>query len=195
MRSKAKKRELPLGTAIGLGLAATLAVGLLMATALLLTPGTAAHQFYALVHGNSSATLPLDPLYQNWAEKMGEEDALIGTPLSLLCGGLALGWLAPNYVVRQRVLLSGAALGFGVMAVTLTFQWVAALNQQNTLNVHEGGQQVALTAPPDLILRQAFLVVVWTAICVLGTWLGRTLRERSRSKQDAETPSLHMAGR
>ena len=185
-RGKAKTRERPLGTAIGLGLAATLAVGIFIALALLLIPGTVAHQFFRLAHYNASATLPLDPLYQNWAEKMQEEDVLFGTPLSLLCGGLVLGWFAPSYVSRRRALLSSAALSIGVLAVSLAFQWAAAVTQQATLNAHEGGQQVNLTAPPALIFRQALWVIVWTAICVLGTWAGLALRTRKR--QGAEMP-------
>jgi hypothetical protein len=81
-----------------------------------------------------------------------------------------------------------------VMAVLLAFQWIAALNQQHTLNIHEGGQQVVLTAPPDLILRQTLFVTAWTAVCVLGTWIGLIFRSRGRNKQSAEAPSLRAAG-
>ena len=183
-RVKAKRREKPLGAAIGLGLTAILAVGIVIILVQLLIPGTAIHNFVLLAQNNASATLPLDPLYQRWLNQIEEEEALFGTPFSLLCGGLVLGWLAPSYASRRRVLLSGLALGFGTVAFSVAFEWVAALNQQNTLNIHEGGLQVSLTAPPDLILRQTLLVAAWTAICVLGTWLGLTLRERRRQDPD-----------
>ena len=177
---RAKKREQPLGVAIALGLAATLAAGIVIALALVLIPGTAAHQFYSLVSHVQSATLPLDPLYQEWSEKISEEEALFATPVSMLCGGLALGWLAPSYVERRRVLLSGGLMGFVVIAVSISFVWVFGILDQNALNHIEGGQQVRIAAPPKLIAWQAFFAVIWTAICVLGTWLGLRLRERAR---------------
>lgn len=185
-RGRAKRREQPLGVAIGLGLAATLAVGVLIGVILLLIPGTVVHQFFSLVHNASSATLPLDPLYQEWAEKIAREDVLFVSPLSLLCGGLVFGWFAPSYVARRRTLLSGAALGFGVLAAVLAFIWLEASKQQTLMNHNEGGQQVILTAPPEFILLQALCIAVWTALCILGTWLGLTLRDRARSRQGAE---------
>ena len=180
---RAKKREQPLGVAIALGLATVLAAGIVIALVSVLIPGTAAHQFYSLVHNIHSATLPLDPLYQDWAGKMQEEDALFGTPLSLLCGGLTLGWLAPSYVERRRVLLSGGLMGFGVVAVSIAFVWVAGVLNQNTLNHLEGGQQVNITAPPELIIKQVITALIWTAICVGGTWIGLRGRERARLVQ------------
>ena len=194
-RGKAKKRERPLGVAIGLGLAATLLVGVVIAVALLLTPGTVAHQFFRLVHNNASATLPLDPLYQEWAAKIQEEDTLFGTPISLLCGGLVLGWLAPHYASNRRVLVAGALMGLGVLAASLGFVWTTGIIQQSTLNAHEGGQQVVLTAPPELILHQTMGVAAWTAVCVLGTWLGLLLRDRGRNKPGAEASDLRTAER
>ena len=179
-RGRAKKRELPLGAAIAYGLVATLAAGIVIALALVLIPGTAEHQFVSLVFGIHSATLPLNPLYQEWSEKLQEADALFGTPLSLLCGGLALGRLAPSYASRRSVLLSGGALGFGVVAASIAFVWVVGLVNQNALNHQQGGQQVIITAPPELIVKQAIIAVLWTAVCVLGTWLGQRLRARQQ---------------
>lgn len=179
---RGKKREQPLGVAIACGLAATLAAAVVIALALVLMPGTTAHQFYSLVSHVQSATLPLDPLYQEWSEKISEEEALFATPASMLCGGLALGWLAPSYVERRRVLTSGSLMGFAIVAASVTFEWVIGVLDQNALNHIEGGQQVRITAPPELIVKQAIFVVIWTAICVLGTWLGLRLRERARRK-------------
>jgi len=181
-RGRAKKREQPLGTAIAYGLAATLAAGIVIALALVLIPGTAAHQFFALVSGIHSATLPLDPLYQEWSEKMSEQETLFATPASMLCGGLALGWLAPSYASRRRVLLSGGLMGFGVVAAAVAFVWVLGVVNQKTLNHDQGGQQVIITAPPELIVKQAIVAVLWTVVCVFGTWLGLRLRERARQK-------------
>ena len=182
---RAKKREQPLGAAIALGLTATLAVGIIITVISVLIPGTPAHQFYSLVQHIHSATLPLDPLYQEWSEKISEEEVLFATPVSLLCGGLTLGWLAPSYADRRRVLISGAALGFGVIAVSVAFVWGFGLLDQNTLNHTEGGQQVNITAPPALIIGQAVSIVVWTAVCLFGTWLGLRGRERARRKAAA----------
>jgi len=179
---RARRREQPLGVAIALGLAAALAAGIVIALASVLIPGTAAHQFYALVHSIHSATLPLDPLYQDWAEKIDEEETLFATPLSLLCGGLTLGWLAPSYSGRRRVLLSGGLMGFGFIVAVVAFVWVVGTLNQNLLNRTEGGQQVNITAPPELIVKQIIAAILWTAICVLGSWLGLRLRERARQK-------------
>ncbi len=183
-RGRAKKREKPLGVAVALGLAAALAVAILIVVVQLLIPHTVLNNFYTLVHYNASATLPLDPLYQKWYETLSEED-VFGTAFSLLCGGLVVGWFAPSYVSRPRVLVAGAALGFGLPLVCLAFLWIGGVVEQNTLNAHEGGRQVGLAAPPVLILTQAALVIVWAAICVFGTWAGLWLRRRSRAVEGA----------
>lgn len=180
-RKREAKREKPLGVAVALGLAATLGVAILIVAVQLLDPHSALHNFYMLVRYNSSATLPLDPLYQKWYEEISEEDVLFGSTFSLLCGGLVTGWLAPSYETRRRVLLAGMGLGFGLPLVCLAFQWGAGIVEQNTLNAHEGGQQVGIAAPPSLILTQAVLVIVWAAFCVLGAWIGFRLRRRNRA--------------
>ena len=177
-RAKAKRRERPLGAAVGLGVLTAFGVGLLILIVELLIPNSTLHNFYLLAHHNASATLPLDPLYQEWADKIQEEDALLVTPLSLLCGGLVMGRLSPSYVPRRRLLIAGGLLGLGVLAVSLGFLWPTAILQQNTLNAHEGGQIVHLTAPVGLIVRQALFGAAWTALCVLGTRLGLHWRDR-----------------
>ena len=180
---RGKKREQPLGIAIVLGLAATLAAGIVIAVVSVLLPGTPAHQFYSLAQHIHSATLPLDPLYQEWFEKMSEEDTLFGTPVSLLCGGFALGRLAPSYADRLRVLISGGLMGFGVIAAAVAFEWVSGTLSQSTLNHMEGGQQVNITLPSELIAKLIVVAIFWTAICVFGTWLGLLLREWARQAQ------------
>ena len=189
-RGKAKKRERPLGMAVALGLATTLAVAILIVVVQLFVPHTVVSNFYRLVHYHASATLPLDPLYQEWYETLSEEGAF-GDAFSLLCGGLVIGWLAPSYETRRRVLVAGAMLGVGLLLVSLAFLWVGGVIEQNTLNAHEGGQQVGIAAPPLLILFQTMLVLVCAACCVLGTRIGLWLRERSRDARQAGsvTPS------
>ena len=172
-----KKRERPLGVAVALGLATTLAIAILIVVVQLLVPHTVVSNFYKLVHYNSSATLPLDPLYQEWYETLSKEGA-VGDAFSLLCGGFVVGWLAPSYETRRRVLMAGALLGIGLLLVSLAFLWVGGVHEQNTLNAHEGGQQVGITAPPSLILFQTVLVLVCAACCVLGAWAGLGLRRR-----------------
>ena len=166
-----------------LGLAAALAAGIVIAVVSVLLPGTPAHQFYSLVSHIQSATLPLDPLYQEWSDKISEEEVFFATPLALLCGGLALGWLAPSYEEKRRVLLSGGLMGFSVVAASVAFVWVFGVLDQNALNHIEGGQQVKITAPPELIVKQAVSAVLWTVVCVGGTWLGLRGRERARQAQ------------
>ena len=183
-RGKAKKREQPLGVAVAAGLATTLAVAILIVGVQLLVPHTVISNFYKLVHYNSSATLPLDPLYQKWFEEISEED-IPGSAFSLLCGGLVAGWLAPSYESRRRVLLAGAWVGLGFPLTCLAFLWITGVLEQNAMNAHEGGQQVGVSASPALILTQAALVLVWTAVCVFGTWAGLRLRRRNHADRSA----------
>jgi len=191
---KHRKRERTLGQAIGLALAATLGVGLLIFLGLFLLPQSALHQFYLLAHYNSSSTLPTSRLFQQQMDNIDLEEALLVTPLSLLCGGLTLGWCAPRYSAARRVLFAGGATALGVLALCLAFVWPATVYQQNLLNTHEGGQITLSTIPVSLILRQALLSLVWTAVCVLGTWLGLRLRVRSARGQKP-TPILKAARR
>ena len=179
VKNKGKKREQPLGIAVALGLATTLAAAVLIVAVQLLIPHSVMHNFYALVHYNASATLPLDPLYQNWATVIQEDD-VVETALALLCGGFVLGRLAPSYAPTRRVLLAGLLMALGVLLVSLGFVWTSAVISQNTLNAHEGGQQVGIAAPPLLVVVQTLLVIFWTALCVFGTWAGRLLRQRRR---------------
>ena len=158
----------------------TLAVAILIVVVQLLIPHTVVNDFYTLVHYKASATLPLDPLYQRWYESLSEEDFYV-TAFSLFCGGMVVGWLAPSYVSPRRVLLAGAALGFGLPAVCVALRWTGGVLEQNTLNQREGGQQVGIAAPPSLILGQIVLLVIWTVVCALGAWLGVRLRSRSRN--------------
>lgn len=188
-RGKAKKREKPLGAALALGLAATLVVSTLIILIQFLDPHSALHNFVLLVHYNASATLPLDPLYQKWYEQLSKEDVLYVSTFSLFCGGLVLGWLAPSYETRRRVLLAGTGLGLGLPLICLAFLWVGGVMSQNLMNAHEGGEQVGIAAPPSLILAQAGFVLLWAACCVLGTLLGRWLRERSRSARQSGSPT------
>ena len=167
--------------AIALGLATTLGIAILITVVQFLDPHSALHNFALLVHYNTSATLPLDPLYQKWYEELSKEDVLYVSTCSLLCGGFVIGWLAPSYETQRRVLLAGTGLGFGLPLVCLAFLWVGGIITQNTLNAHEGGQQVGIAAPPSLILTQAAFVLLWAVSCILGAWAGRWLRDRSRS--------------
>jgi len=191
---KRRKRERTLGQAIGLALGVTLGVVLLLFVVLMLFPGSALHQMFVLVHYNSSATLRTDPLFQQWMEKIDEQEALLAMPLSLLCGGLILGWSAPHYATCRRVLISAAAIALGLVAVSLAFLWPTAVIQQNLMNSHEGGTQNYVTAPSYVIRNQIFWGVIWALVCMGGAWLGRRLRARS-AKRETPGPALKAARR
>ncbi len=162
-----------------------MAVAIFIVAIQFLEPRSAVREFYTLVHYNPSATLPLSQLYQQWYQDISNED-VPGSAFSLLCGGLAVGWLAPSYASRRRVLLAGLGLGIGVPLVSLAFLWIGGIIEQNTMNVQQGGQQVAITAPLSLIVIQALLVAFWAAFCVLGTRAGLTLRARRRNAQTVQ---------
>lgn len=182
-RGRAKRRERPLGTAISLGLAATVGVGLVILLVQLLLPHSFMRQYYELLRHSPSATLPLSPLYQQLSEDAAREEALFATPFSLLCGGLALGRLAPRYAPRRRVLVAAGLMAFGILAVSVSFLWVDNLTTTALLNKHEGGTISHPTAPLGYLLRQALWGLGWIAACVLGAWLGLRWRDR-RSPQD-----------
>lgn len=175
---KAKRRERPLGVAIGWALAATFGTALVILLALSHLPGAVITHLFELSRYAASPTLRNDPLYQQYAERVSELDTLIDTPLSLLCGGLVLGRLAPRYATRRRVLLSGAAMALGVVIIPLGLTWLTAVLQQNAINRQTGGYVYPVTAPPDLIVRQLALFLVWAAIGTGGAWLGLWLRDR-----------------
>ena len=177
IRRKAKKRERPLGAAIGLGLTATLGVGILILIVQLLLPHSTLRTFFDLSLHASSATLPLDPLYQDLKEGVNKQEALFATPFSLLCGGLVLGRFAPHYAPYRRVLIAGAAMAFGIVAVSLAFAWTDAVYTTRRL-AQEGGWVAGLSAPLEYVLRQTLWGLGWIGVCVGGTWLGLRLRDR-----------------
>lgn len=177
-RGSAKRRERPLGTAIYLGLTATIGVGLVILLAQLLLPGSFMREYFELLRHSASATLPLSPLYQQLSEEVAREEALFATPFSLLCGGLVLGRFAPRYAARRRVLVAGALMAFGILAVSLTFLWVDTVYTTDLLNKHEGGTISHATAPLTYLLPQALWGLAWIAACVLGAWLGLWWRDR-----------------
>ncbi|MDQ2799359.1 MAG: hypothetical protein M3Y13_06925 [Armatimonadota bacterium] len=194
-RGKAKKRERPLGAAIGFGLLVTFGVALAIFMAMMLIPGTALHYFFQISLHQSSATLQFDPLFQQWKEDINREDALFVSPFSLLCGGLTLGWLAPHYAMRRRILLSAAAMAFGFLVISLAFTWSDALVATSHHATSEGGYVARLIAPLDLIVRQNIWDLIWIAVCVLGAWLGLRLRDRRSPQGNDAAPALRAAPR
>lgn len=160
--------------------------GLIILLAQLLLPGSFMRQYYELLLHSPSATLPFSALYQQLSEKAAQEEALFATPFSLLCGGLTLGRCAPRYAPLRRILVSGALMAFGILAVSLTFLWGDNLYTTKLLNTHEGGYISQQTAPLAYMLRQMLWGLAWIAACVLGTWLGLRLRDRGIPRNDAK---------
>ncbi len=175
-RARAKKRERPLGAVVGLAVGTVLATAVLIGGVQLLVPHSVVSDFYRLVHFNPTATLPLSPLFQTWVQQIQDEDAVFGTTVPLLCGGLLLGRLAPSYEAPRRVRIAGSLMALGILLAAQAFIWTAAEITQGALNVRDGGQQVALTASVSLIVRQALLIAAQTAVCVGGVWLGQRRR-------------------
>ena|GEM_PF-1140659 len=184
-RTRARRREKPLGAAIAFGLAVTLGVGLVILVAQLLSPGSFLRQYFELLRHAPSATLPLSPLYQQLSERVAREEALFATPLSLLCGGLTVGLLAPRYAPKRRVLLSAGLMAFGILAVSLAFLWVDSIATTNLLNSHEGGDVTHPTAPFAYLLLQALWGLAWIGACVFGAWLGLHGRDWRVSREAA----------
>lgn len=185
-RGRAKRRERPLGAAIGSGLAVTLGVALAILIVQLLLPHSFMRQYYDLLRHSPSATLPFSALYQQLSEETAWEEALFATPFSLLCGGLVLGRCAPRYSPRRRVLISGGVMAFGILVVSLTFLWVDNIYTTNLLNSHEGGYISHSTAPLAYVLRQGLLDLGWIIACVFGTWLGLRWRDHRQPKNHSE---------
>jgi len=177
---RAKRRERPFGAAIGWAVAATLGVGLMILVVQLLLPLSAVHNMYLLAHYHSSPTLRDNPLFEKWMDAINKEE-VYATALCLFCGGLTLGWLAPVYAGRGRVLRGAAILAFAVVAVSLAFVWPTAVVQQNRLN-EAGGRIIQVGIPPELMVRQAILTVLWIGVCVGGAWAGQWARRRGQAK-------------
>ena len=190
---KQKKRERTLGQAIGLSLAVTLGVALLIFMVLMSLPGSALHQLYLLIRFNSTATLRSDILFKDWMEKVDVQEAVFVTPFSLLCGGLALGWLSPSYAARRRVLIWAAAIPVGLVTLFLALLWPTAILQQNAMNANAGGSQNYVTAPFEVVRNQIFWGIIWTLVSILGAWGGRALRLRY-VKPKSSAPLLKSAG-
>lgn len=188
---KAKLRERPLGVAVGVALAAIFAVGLVLLVAQLLWPGSTVRNFFLMSLHASSATLPLDPLYQQYKESINWQEALFDSPLAFGCGGLVLGLLAPRYAARRRVLLTSALMALGLLVLLLGFTWADALHNTNALAANEGGKVARLGAPLDYVLRQTLCCLGWTAICVGGTWLGLRTRDRRGTAAPPAAPGTH----
>ena len=196
-RGKAKRRERPLGTAVSLGLAATMGVGLVILVVQLLFPHSFLRQYYDLLRHSPSASLPFSALYQQLSEEAAREEALFATPFSLLCGGLVLGRNAPRYAPRRRVLVSAALMAFGILAVSLTFLWVDNVYTTKLLNQHEGGLVSHPSAPLGYLLRQGLWGLGWIAACVFGSWLGLRARDRRVPQEGGQgaPPSARPAPR
>ena len=182
-RAKAKRRERPLGAAVSAGLAVTLGVVLVILVVQLLIPHSFMREYFELLRRSASATLPFNPLYQQYSEQAAREEALFATPFSLLCGGLTVGLLAPRYSPRRRVLVAAGLMAFGVLAVSLSFLWVDSIKTTALINGNEGGYITHSTAPPEYLLRQALWGLGWIAACILGAWLGQRGRDL-RPSQD-----------
>ena len=172
-RGRAKKRERPLGAVVGLAIGTVLATAILIGAVQLAVPHSVVSDFYRLVHFNPTATLPLSPLYQDWAGQIQTQDAVFGTTVPLLCGGLLLGRLAPSYETPRRVRVVGGLMALGILVAAQAFIWTAAELTQGALNARDGGQQVAITAPLSLVVLQALLIIAQAAVCVGGVWLGQ----------------------
>lgn len=165
-------------------------MGLLLFFILVTVPNSALHNLIRLCLYVPSDTLPLSPLYQEWMEKVQWEEALLVTPLSLLCGGLVLGRLAPRYASHKSVLLAGAAMAFSIVAASLAFTWSISVYETNGLNASEGGRITQLSAPLGYIVRQTLFAAAWTAVGVVGTALGLRLRDRrTPANASADTPA------
>ena len=172
-------------------------VGLLLFAILVAIPGTDMLNYIHLCLHAASSTLPFSKLYQDWSAKIQQEEALLVTPLSLLCGGLILGRLAPHYASRKSVLLSGAAMAVGILVVSLAFTWSNAVYETNSLAASEGGWIARMTAPISYLVRQTLWVAAWTAVCVLGSALGLRLRDRRppASEKPSSGPTLRAVPR
>ena len=158
-------------------------------------PGSALFNLAQMSLHTQSATLPFDPLYQQYEETINREECLFGTPFPLLCGGLTLGWLAPRYATRRRVLLTAAGMALGSVAVSLAFSWSESQYATNNLATHEGGHVARLAAPLNYVMRQSLWGVFWIAVCVLGAWLGLRLRDRRTPQGNDAAPALRAAPR
>ena len=192
-----KKRERPLGAAIGLGLAATLGVALLIFVIEMLLPHSTVRTFVDLSLHAPSATLPLGSLYQDLKEGVDTQEALFVTPFSLFCGGLVLGRFAPRYAPLRRVLTAGAGMALGILVVSLAFSWEQAISHTKAL-AQEGGWVAGLSAPLEYLAASNALGLALDCGLRGSSLAGPASARpeiRARQSSNRKCPVAGMAGR
>ncbi len=136
------------------------------------TPGTALRNLIDLELYNR-AVRPDNPLMARFLTQVQTQEALYFTPLTMLCGGLALGCLAPRAAGKRRVLGAALKVGLTVLALCLLTSWGESLYAQGWhLRPHEIDR--------ELLLVQGGLLLGWTAVYLLGTLLGLWARDRKQ---------------
>ena len=113
---------------------------------------------------------------------MGREDALFVMPLSLLCGGVALGRLAPRTVSRKNLLL----VPVGITLICNLIRW--GIIVAGMIIAGKGGHQIAGIVDWQIVRNQTLATVGWILAFVIGTGFG-TLWRDARRKREASANS------
>lgn len=176
-----RERERTAITAIMLSIATVFVVALASFIVMANTHGSALFNLWK----GLQADVPISPrsaLYAQLLSQVEYQEALIITPLSLLCGGIALGRLISPKFTRLRLLRVATAVSAGVLAACLLFRWTLIIAGQNWhLRAGEIDTRLELT--------QAACMVGWMVAYLLGTWLGVLWRDASHPREP-KTPQI-----
>ena len=168
-----RERERTPAFAVSLSIATIFLVALIAVIVMCNTYGTA---LYNLFQGLMAQTLsPRSVLYGQIISQVEFQEAVIFTPISLLCGGIALGRLISTRFTRIRLLGIAATASAGVLMACLLFRWTLLLVAQH-------GHLFAGEITSRLVLTQIGCTVGWIAAYLLGTWLGVLWRDQGRPK-------------
>jgi hypothetical protein len=165
-----RARERSAVIAAGLSVAAILIVGLGYFFIEANIPGTAVRNFLLLVITNGQVS-PRSELYRALFAHIEMEDALIASPLSLLCGGLVLGRLIPSRFTRARLMRIATVVSVGVILAFMFFVWGLII----------AGQHGHLR-PGEVDTHKAWVQTAcafgWIAAYLVGAWCGVAWRDR-----------------
>jgi len=146
------------------GLTAAFAVAVVELIGMLTTPYTVASHLMGMY--TIGPMLPASSeLLQTWTGDLGTEEALLWTPLSLLVGGLVVGFLAPSRITLGGRALAAAKVGFGFAFACFAFVWLAEL-------ISFQFRPPAYLFSAQYILAQLICFVMWTAVAAVGGVLG-----------------------
>jgi hypothetical protein len=164
--SKRNKRPVSLGAAVVMSVVVSIVVATVYVLVSLAIPNSPETLLVQLVAGNESSALSSGLLYQNLWSQVFTQQMFIQMPLSMLAGGVALGWrLGEEFGVR-KLYTWAAYCGIFIFVASNCFLWMGKLvNQGMHLNPGDVTSQ--------LVIANIFAFILWVGLYVCGSDIGR----------------------